>query len=145
MKATSARAKGQRFERFIAKEIEKAGLGKAGRESASGAGFRKGDIASNLPFLIEAKNQKRYSWWSFIDQAKDQADAGNFSPEKWALVVRDPRTAEKNPDCYVVMDFWEWLKLLKKDSVPLIKKPDKELKWKLQRLKNYAQSVIKDL
>ena len=50
--------KGKRFEKMIAKDIEAEGLGMARREVGSGSGKKKGDIASNLPFLIEAKNQK---------------------------------------------------------------------------------------
>lgn len=145
MKYKSKVAKGSRFERYIAKEIMAEGLGKATREARSGAGLNKADIRANIPFLLECKNQKAIQWWKSIDQAKDQADKGNWAKEKWGLVVRDSRTSEDNPDCYAVIDFWEFLKLLKKDSEPQIKSPDREMKYMLQRLKDSAQAVIKRL
>jgi len=145
MKTASAKKKGSRFELFIAKEITMEGLGKAGREANSGAGFRKGDVASSLEWLIECKNQKKLPWWKSIDQAKEQADMGNKHPEKWILMVRDPRTPETNSDYYAVVDGRQFLKLLKKNSEPRIKAPDRDLKWKLQRLKTYAQEVIREL
>ncbi len=82
MKSSSAKEKGARFERYIAKEITAHGLGEAHREVMSGAGFRKGDIASNLSFLIEAKNEKQTNLLPNIDQAKRQADQGNYDRDK---------------------------------------------------------------
>jgi hypothetical protein len=59
MKAKSSKAKGGRFETFIAEQIKESGLDpKARRNYASGAGLDKGDIMSNLPYTIEVKNQK---------------------------------------------------------------------------------------
>ena len=82
MRPEQKRKKGQRFERFIAKEITAEGLGKAGREAASGGGFRKGDIASNLPFLLECKNEAKMNPLPNIDQAVRQAEIGNWAREK---------------------------------------------------------------
>ncbi len=144
MKTKSAKEKGSRFERFVAKEITREGLGKAGREAMSGAGFRKGDIASNLPFLLECKNEKQTNFLKNIDQSKSQAEIGNFSKDKWALITRDPRYPEFEK-VYMTIDFWEGLKLFKKDSEPRIKAPDMELKWKLERLKNALNAVIKEI
>jgi len=144
MKPQQYRKKGARFERYIAKEIEAEGLGKAGREAMSGAGFRKGDIASNLPFLIEAKNQKRLNWYESIDQAKKQAQEGNYDSQKWALVTRDPRYPEFQ-EVYATIDFWQFLKLLKKDSAPLTKEPDREMKTKLFQLKTICNWLDKRL
>lgn len=144
MKPQSAKAKGTRFEHFIAKEITEAGLGRAGREANSGAGFRKGDIASNLLFLIEAKNEKQVNILKNIDQAVKQARIGNYSSNKWALVSRDPRYPEFDR-VYITIDFWEFLGLMKRNSEPRVKKPDRELKWKLENLKSAIQKVIKEL
>lgn len=148
MKPKTSIEKGKRFEKLIAREIEAEGLGLARREAGSGSGKRKGDIAANLPFLIEAKNQpsKRIqAVLKWIDQAKRQAEIGNWAREKWALVFKDPRSTEVNPEIYAVIDFWQFLKLLKKDSVPRIKKPDQDMKWHLIKLKNAINQVIKDL
>ena len=145
MKPKSRREKGKRFEKLIAREIEEAGLGRASREIGSGSGKRKGDIFSNIPFLIECKNQKQIRILDWIDQAKREAELGNYYKDKWAVVFRDPRTPERNPEIYVVIDFWQWLELLKKDSEPLVKEPDRELKYLLEKLKYNCQQVIKRL
>jgi len=144
MKSTSKIQKGRRFENYIAEQIEEMGLGKATREIGSGSGKRKGDIFSNLDFLLEAKNQKHLSWWASIDQSKKQAEQGNYARDKWALIIRDPRKGEFQ-DCYVVMDMWEWMKLLKKNSEPIIKNPDRSMKWDLIKLKENLNRVIKQL
>jgi len=148
MKSQSIIQKGKRFEKLIATEIEAEGLGLARREGGSGSGKKKGDIAANLPFLLECKNQpsvKIQAILNWIDQSKRQAEIGNWSPEKWALVFKDPRTTEANPKIYAVIDFWELLKLFKKDSEPRIKEPDRELRWKVQRLVDSAKAVLKEL
>lgn len=144
MNNISTREKGARLERFIANEITASGLGKAKKESNSGAGTRKGDIASNLPFLIEAKNDKQVSILKNIDQTVEQARIGNYSSNKWALATRDPRYPEFER-IYITIDFWEFLELMKKYSEPRVKKPDRELKWRLESLKIAVQRVIKEL
>lgn len=144
MKPEQRKKKGARFERFIAHEIEASGLGKAGREANSGAGFRKGDIACNLKFLLETKNEKYVNLLPNIDQAKEQAEKGNQWPEKWALISRDPRYPEFEK-VYATIDFWQFLELLKREQEPMVKEPDKDMKWKLNRLIESAKSVIKIL
>ena len=145
MKPRSAQQKGKRFENLINHEIESEGLGRATRTPGSGSGKLKGDSFNNLDFLLEIKNQKTIKIKEWIDQAREQARAGNYNANKWALIFRDPRTPETKPDIYVTIDLWEFLTLLKKDSEPRIKKPDNELKWHLISLKNAINRVVKDL
>ena len=146
MKPKSAIQKGKNFENWIADQIEEAGLGRASRTPGSGSGNRhKGEILANIPFLIEAKNHASLKWHPAIDQAKSQAEIGNWDSKKWALVVKDFRSPENNPEAYALIDFHEFLKLLKKDAEPLVKEPDRNLKYKLGRLKQAAQEVIKEL
>ena len=144
MKPKSTHAKGKRMEKFIAREIEKAGLGRATREISSGSGKRKGDIFANIPFLIEAKNQKRIRILKWIDQARQEAEIGNWNPDKWALVFRDPRLGEFKK-VYAVIDFWQFLELLKRNQEPLIKEPDREMKWLLQKLKININQILRRL
>ncbi len=144
MKPQSSIAKGKRFENFIAKEIEATGLGKATRTPGSGSGKLKSDIFANIPFSIEAKHQRRIDILNWIDQAKKDAERGNYHTEKWSVVFNDFRKGEFQ-DVYAVIDFWEFLKLLKKNSEPLVKKPDRELKFEIQRLVDIARRVIKKL
>jgi len=143
MKPAQLRKKGNRFERIVAKEIEAEGLGKARREAMSGGGFRKGDIASSLEFMLECKNEKQTNFLPNIDQAKEQARIGNKWPGKWALITMDPRTTENNPSIYATINFWEFLRLLKKNSEPRIKEPDRDAKYKIQRAVESLKALLK--
>lgn len=146
MKPKSRIQKGRDFENYCAREIEAEGLGAARREIGSGCGKKKGDIFANLPFLLECKNEKNsQKLFTNIKQAKEQARIGNWNADKWALIIREPRSPTENPNAYAVIDYHEFLKLLKKESEPLVKEPDRNLRFKLERLKQSAQEVIKEL
>ena len=145
MKAKSRQNKGKRFEKFICQEIEAEGLGKATRTPGSGSGKLKSDIFSSLNWSIEAKHQKTIHILDWIDQAKREAKQGNYDSDKWLLVFNDPKAKPEFSQVYAVLDFWELLKLLKKNSEPRIKAPDRELKWRLENLKNAINKVIKEL
>ena len=145
MKPKSAQEKGKRFEKFVIEQMEQEGLGKSVRTPGSGSGKIKGDIFNNLDFMFECKNQKKLNWLQSIDQAKNQAVIGNFSSQKWALIVKDARTPETDPEVYAIVDLWQFLQLLKKNQEPKIKAPDREMKWKLTNLKNAIKQVDKYL
>ena len=151
IKIQSARAKGKALEDYISQEIRRKGLDRmAMRQIGSGSAIWKGDINTKMkvlgrPAVFEAKNQKNIQWWQSIDQAKKQAEMGNFNPDKWALVVRDPRTPEDRPSVYALIDFWQFLELQKRAKEPKIKEPDRELKYLLTRLKETCNKVIKNL
>lgn len=137
--------KGKFLEKIVAQAIEQSGLGMACREVGSGSGKRKGDIFSSLPFLIEVKNEECPHFLQNIKQARRQAEIGNWNRDKWILVQRNPESPQNNPELFAVMDFFELLELLKKNSEPLIKSPDRNLKWDIQRLVEVAKKVIKGL
>ena len=145
MQPKSAKNKGRRFENYINQQIEECGFGRAIRTPGSGSGKIKGDSFNSLDFLLEIKNQKNIQWYQCIDQAKIQAVKGNFNRYQWALIVRDPRTPEDNPDIYAVIDFWQLLKLIKDAKQPISKEPDREMKYALQRLVDSAKAVMKRL
>lgn len=148
MKAKSAKAKGCRFESFIAEQIRESGIDpKARRQMMSGAGFDKGDIASSIPFTIEVKNQKVMHLLEWIEQAKSQAQKSNTDSDKWVLMIRNPSKPEFQ-EVFVVMDFGQWLELLKstKDTVEIeVESDNRELKWAVQNLKVAVNKVIKEL
>jgi hypothetical protein len=146
MLARSAKDKGRRYENLIAKAIRDSGLDpRAGREIGSGSGTMKGDIRSTIPFLIEAKNQKTVHALDWIDQAKEQASSGFAWKDRWALVFRDPRTPESQEISYVVLDFYEFLNLLKKAAEPKMKNPDRAVEYKLKTLIRSAKEVLKEI
>jgi len=144
MNPKSAIQKGRRLENFICEEIEKTGLGKATRTPGSGSGLKKSDIFANIPFLIEAKNQKKIKILDWIDQAKKEAEQGNYDLNKWAVIFNDFRKGEFQ-SVYVVLDLWEWLELLKRNKDPLVKNPDKEISWKIKSAINSLKSLLKSL
>jgi hypothetical protein len=114
MKPKSAIEKGKKFEKQVAEAIQIAGLGLARREIGSGSGKRKGDIAANLPFLLEAKNQKILKIQEWIRQSREQAQIGNYDRDKWGLVFKNPESPDANPEMFIVIDFFQFLELLKK-------------------------------
>ena len=88
----SRKEKGRRLEVLIAKRIEKV-LGEYGihatRTPMSGAIDRfKGDIFTNLPICIEAKNQERLNFRKAWEQAKNQA--GHKTPVLMSSRNNDP-------------------------------------------------------
>ena len=145
MKPKTAIEKGKRAEKEVARRIERAGLGKARREAGSGNGKNKADIFANIPFLIEVKNQKTIKFQEWIKQAKEQARIGNSDPNKWCLVIIDPSGVQspERMEIYATIEFDEFLSLLKKNSEPKIKEPDRELKCKLEKLKDYCRFIEK--
>ena len=137
--------KGKRFEKQIAQAIQDAGFGLARREAGSGSGLRKGDIASSLPFLLEAKNQKTIKIQEWIRQAKAQAEIGNYDSDKWGMVFKNPESPNANPEMFITIDFYQFLDLLKRYSEPRVKEPDRSMKWKLTKLKDTINEVLREL
>jgi hypothetical protein len=144
MKPNSIRAKGKRGENVVCERIIRAGLGEARREAGSGNGRRKGDIFSSIPFLIEHKNQKTIKFGDWVSQAKEQARKGHFEPNKWCLTIQDPNTPQNNPEIYAVIEFDEFLELIKGGACPKVKDPDKKLKWLLETLRTTLQYLIRN-
>lgn len=140
MQPQSSQKKGKRFENYGNRCIEEMGLGRAVRVPGSGSGKIKGDSFNNLDFLLEFKNEKQWHWQN-IDQSIKETEKGNYHKNKWALIVRDPRYPEFER-VYAMIDFGEFLELLKKNSEPIIKAPDKELTYLLKNLKENIRRVL---
>lgn len=109
MKASSKKAKGSRLEREIAKRFRESGLDKkASRMPLSGAvdGF-KSDIATSLPFIIEAKNQERWTVEEYMKQAESSAESTNKMP----VVIM---SKNRMPEPYVMMKMSDWVLILQR-------------------------------
>jgi len=143
MKPQSIKQIGKKFEDWCNDQIERMGLGRATRTPGSGSGKLKGDSFNALDFLFEFKSQRNPTWKKNIRQAQREARKGNFNPDKWILVQRDPESPQANPQAFLIMDYIEGLKLLKKNQEPRIKEPDRELKFWLQKLKVDIKQVDK--
>ena len=145
MKPKSVQQIGKRFENWGNEMIEEAGLGRAIRTPGSGSGKIKGDSFNNLDFMIEFKSERNPSWKGNIAQAKRQAEQGNYDSDKWIMVQRDPESPQANPQAFAIIDYIQLLKLLKKNSEPLIKEPDRSLRWALEKLKNSINNVMRKI
>ena len=145
MKPKSVQQIGKRFENWGNEMIEEAGLGRAIRTPGSGSGKIKGDSFNNLDFMIEFKSERNPSWKGNIAQAKRQAEQGNYDSDKWIMVQRDPESPQANPQAFAIIDYIQLLKLLKKNSEPLIKEPDRSLRWDLEKLKNSINNVMRKI
>ena len=98
--ARSKKAKGSRLEHKFAAMLRESGMDPdARRQLLSGAGHRKGDIDTELPYCFECKNQERLSLWRSWEQATGQA--GDKTP---VLVV----SANRRP-VLVVMRAEDWI------------------------------------
>ena len=145
MKPKSRIQKGKNGEKIVCERIERAGLGRARREIGSGSGKNKGDIFANIPFLIEHKNQKTIHFLDWVKQAKKQAEIGNSDTNKWCLTIQDPETPQLNPEIYAVIELDEFLNLLKRNQEPKLKEPDRNLKWKLEKLRQCCRDVENEI
>ncbi len=142
MKAKSIQQKGKRFEKDFSKLVENMGLGMARRESGSGNGLRKGDIAWAIHKTAELKNQpsafpKKLLEW--IEQAERQ-DIGHYG---WVLILRDPRKPESAMEGFAILDMRQYLELELAGKEPKSKEPDRELKRKIERLGYSASAWLK--
>ena len=145
MKPKSAIEKGKRGENQVCELIEMSGLGKSTRTPGSGSGKKKGDIFNNLDFLIEVKNQATLKIPEWIRQAKEQARIGNYDPDKWALVYKETDAPQMRPEGFnVILDFVEWLELLKRNEAPKVKEPDRELKYRLESMSEICRRLEKE-
>lgn len=141
MKARSASAKGKRFEKAVAKIVVEMGLGKAQRQSGSGNGLFKGDISWSLLKTPELKNQPASTpkiLIKWIEQAEEQ-DLGHYG---WVLIIRDPRRSEENLGGFAVLDMIEYLELEKKALGSRAENPDRDLKYKIERVKRLAHECM---
>lgn len=145
MNAKSAKAKGGRFENHLI-EVLRANIDeKAQRTYGSGAGLDKNDIVlPQFDIEIEAKNHSKQAtviqWW---EQTKSQA---NKSQRTSVLAVRNPKRPEFE-ETIIVMDLYDWIELVKrqKEQVEVINNQDPQLKWKIKRLKDAANEVLKEI
>lgn len=140
MKPKSAHKKGNRFENYLIDYLRENLDAGTHRTYASGRGIDKQDvIIPNYEIELEAKNQKTIKlidWW---EQCKSQ-EFGNTG----ILAIRNPRKAEFQ-ETLIVMSMDIWMELLKGKPEEIETGNDKNLKWKVKKLKDAAHEVFKSL
>jgi hypothetical protein len=141
MRASSARNKGGRFENYLVTRLQELDQGSK-RNYASGSGLDKGDIrVPSFDFNVEAKNANTVKLVTDFGQAERQCVSGGTP----VLMIRNPKKAEFI-QTFVVMDMEDWLKMLgDKTNVDVVRDIPENLKWKMTRLKQYANDIIKEL
>lgn len=141
MKARSAKNKGDRFENYLVERFKEVDT-KTQRTYGSGAGLDKNDI--RLPqydIEVEAKNAAVVHLTKDFEQLERQTTGGNLG----ILAIRNPKKAEFQ-QTYIVLDLEDFLEMLKeKSNFDVEVQLDPNLKWKIKRLKDSAQEVIKEL
>ena len=91
-----------------------------------------------LQLTLKAKNQKNFkpAWFK-------QAERESLGYQEPIIVWHPPNTPMDNSKVFINWNYFE--KLLLKSKEPGLKQPDRELKWKLQSLKDAVNRVIKEL
>ena len=143
MKARSAKNKGNRFEKHLVDILRETIDKNTHQTSASGSGLDKNDVRiPSINIEIEAKNQKTIHFIDWWEQGKSQNTAGNTT----VLAIRNPKKPEFE-EIIIVMDIGDWIELLKGNAgkVEVINNKDYDLKYKVRRLKEAANEVLKKL
>jgi len=140
MRIQSRIQKGKELENWITDRLRLSGLDRrAYRQKGSGNGLNKGDIWNDLNLCIECKNQKNFSkdWYK-------QAEKESMGTQEPIVVWHPPQLPLEASMVFINWDYFEKL-LIKSKNPPDIKSPNKNLKWKLEKLRQVANEVIKEL
>jgi len=139
MRKKSTHEIGKELEEWIAKRLRITGLDKNARfQKQSGAGLNKGDVWNKLNICFEAKNRKvfKMSWFK-------QAEKDSLGYQEPVVVWHHPEKLFENIKVVLNWDYFETL--LCSAQQPKTENPDRELRWKLEKLKSAAKIVIKKL
>ena len=106
--------------------------------SGSGAGLDKGDIRiPALDLVVEAKNWKTISMAKWVEQSEREG----LQHSKTALMWRIPKSPLDNPEIRVDISLEYFIKMAQRYKEPMIKEPDRDLKFHLSRLKENIKQV----
>ncbi len=110
--------------------------------SGSGAGLDKGDIrVPKCDLVIEGKSCETISMKKWVEQAEREG----LDQSRTALFWRIPGSPQENPEIRVDISYQYFVELLQRHSEPKMKEMDRSFRWKLQRLKDSINQVIKEL
>jgi len=141
MKPRSASAKGKELEKHVQHRLRVTGLDTgAYRTPGSGSGYDKGDVGNSLNLAIECKNTKAFHAAAFWKQARREAVGDYARP---VLVWHPPQTPLD--DSLVMIEWSHFEELLLKSKQPRTENPDRDFRYKLERLKQLCGDLIKRL
>ena len=108
----------------------------------SGAGKVKGDLRMpRFDLVAECKDWDKVSMGSWTRQTDRQGLGYN----KVALFWRHPDSPKANPDIRVDLAMDYFLELLARAGDPIVKREDREFKFKVERLKSAAHEILKEM
>jgi len=136
----NSKRKGNQGERDFAKFLREQNLDKkAWRNYGSGSTSYKSDVVNKLGYNFEVKVGKHFNLLGAIQTSRD-AEMAHTTP---SVVFHLDKM--RDGEWWIILPADEWSELFKKDSEPRVKEPDKNLRWKLETLKNVINQVIKEL
>ncbi len=139
----NTRQKGRAFVKKII-EILDSEFGHIAHEVVgSGSGTReKGDIRINsMNLVIEGKDHAKISMAEWTSQTEKEGMTG----DRTALIWRHPASPSANPEMRVDISMEYYIELLKKNMQPKTENLDRQFRYKVERLKQAAHEVIKEL
>lgn len=110
--------------------------------TGSGSGLDKGDLRiPRFDIVGECKDAQQIAMALWITQAERQG----LQHSRTALFWRNPRSPKNDPEIRVDISMIFFKELLARFAEPVIKKEDREFKYKIQRLRQDCQAVLKEL
>lgn len=120
------------------KELDQAAYEVAG----SGAGLEKGDLRiPRFDIVGECKDSQVISMGEWTDQSEKEGLGYNRTVLFW----RHPKSPRTNPNIRVDISLDFFMEMVARFGEPMIKKTDREFRWKLGRLVQTAKEIIKEL
>lgn len=140
MNPRSAIQKGKELEDFVVSRLRATGLdNRAYRQKGSGNGLHKGDVWNDLNLCFEAKNTAKPNLGPTLRQVRRES-LGTQEP---VVVWHMPHTPLEDSQVIISWQYFE--ALLVKSKQPASLAPDRDLRWKLERLKQAANAVISEI
>jgi len=136
----NTRQKGRKLVKIILGILRRELDGSSYEVVGSGMGKDKGDIrVPRLDLVIEVKNQQTIRMAEWVKQAEKEGLGYSEAVVMW----RHPESPQERPDIRVDMSLDYFIELAQRFAEPITKEPSRELKYKLERLKNDCHQVIK--
>lgn len=133
--------KGNAGERSWAKFLRENDLdSKAWRNYGSGSTIYKSDVVNKLDYNFEVKCVKKLNLYKALKQTQRDAEMAHSKP---SIVFH--LDGMRDGEWWIIIDSYEWAKLMKKSAEPLLKQPDREMRYDLESLKIMCNKIIKRL
>ena len=140
MRVQSKLQKGKELENWVTDRLRLTKLDtRAYRQKGSGSGINKGDVWNALNLCIECKNQKNFkpAWFK-------QAEKESMGTQEPIIVWHPPQVPLEASMVFITWDYLERL-LCKSKEPPKIDSPSKQLKWRLEKLRQLTKEIINEI